>query len=390
VEWEQGVFQDKQGHTCSNPGADICSFPTDCDDADVKPQWWAQFVIANFHQITTLLRDLLDKEVQTTFYDIDDIAEDFPVQDVDTPDMASILNNVGAALGLVAGRVGEAAESTLSTASGIMSMIASNIDDDEDDKPTVSDVLKKRLQIVLQSGYDGANNALIQMFENGDVSNWTFIDKNYDWSVANFFDGRFMTQLSGSEVKALQENMTTHMKQAMAGTAMRAANWYILKGSHSVDDCTEKNSGMVINDTCYTVEGPGGGYNEKTWSVPIDDDTLDKVTDTYSIALADLYENSWRCQVDTDGYGGTQGFSLLATEDNLPSCFYNLPVFIVDESDESSVLSSPCNMWAYNYTASDDETPQVGITYLPENLVSVFDGSYCQCSPPTSSYCNIG
>ncbi|KAL3486994.1 hypothetical protein BJX62DRAFT_241481 [Aspergillus germanicus] len=390
VEWEQGVFQDEQGHTCSNPGADICSFPTNCDNADVKPQWWAQFVIANFHQITTLLRDLLDKEVQTTFYDIDDIAEDFPVQDVDTPDMASILNNVGAALGLVAGRAGEAAESTLSTASGIMSMIASNIDDDEDDKPTVSDVLKKRLQIVLQSGYDGANNALIQMFENGDVSNWTFIDKNYDWSVANFFDGRFMTQLSGSEVKALQANMTTHMKQAMAGTAMRAANWYILKGSHSVDDCTTKNSGMVINDTCYTVEGPGGGYNEKTWSVPIDDDTLEKVTDTYSIALADLYENSWRCQVDTDGYGGTQGFSLLATEDNLPSCFYNLPVFIVDESDDSSVLSSPCNMWAYNYTASDDETPQVGITYLPENLASVFDGSYCQCSPPTSSYCNIG
>ncbi|KAL2846688.1 glycoside hydrolase [Aspergillus pseudoustus] len=390
VEWEQGVFQDKQGHTCSNPGSDICTFPTDCDDADVKPQWWAQFVIANFHQITTLLRDLLDKEVQTTFYDIDDIADDFPVQDVDTPDMESILSNVGAALGLVAGRAGEAAESTLSTASGILSMIASNIGDDEDDQPTVSDVLKKRLQIVLQTGYDGANNALIQMFEHGDVSNWTFIDENYDWSVANFFDGRFMTQLSGSEVQALQTNMNTHMKQAMAATAMRAANWYILKGSHSVDDCTDSNSGMVINDTCYTVESAGGGYNEKTWSVPIDDDTLEQVTDKYSIALADLYEISWRCQVDTDGYGGTQGFSLLASEDSLPSCFYNLPVFIVEESDDSSVLSSPCNMWAYNYTASDDETPQVGITYLPDNLVSVFDGSYCQCSPPTSSYCNIG
>ncbi|KAL2815594.1 glycoside hydrolase [Aspergillus cavernicola] len=387
--WDTALFNDN-AHACSNFNAEFCAMPVDCEDYDIPALYWARFVVSNYHSYMNTLSTLFQIALANNTYSVNSIVDDFPIQSPSTIALDTILSNVGSVMSLVAGGMPGVSNSITGALGGIASLIGSNLADDDEDDDTGS-VMYQALANILQAGYDSVTQSLQAMFETGDLSKWDskLTAGEYETDIANFFDGKFMTRLQGTEVDTIESDMNTHMQQMLAGTALVAANYYILKGSHSVSGCTDITSGMVIDDKCFTIEAPGGGYSDKKWSLPIEEDTLKKATDTYKIDLKTLYTSSWDCQVKTDSYEGVLPATSFESFTEIPACFYNLPVFIVEESAKSSVLSSPCGMWAVNSTASSSKKPEVGVTYLPDNLDKIFKQSYCQCSPPTSSYCSL-
>ncbi|KAJ5745882.1 hypothetical protein N7520_011064 [Penicillium odoratum] len=221
------------------------------------------------------------------------------------------------------------------------------------------------------------------MFETGDISGWPsdLILGDYDHAIADFFDGRFMFELSGSDEESMETLLNEHLMATLAGTALVSANYYVLKGAHTTSDCADVTSGIVIDGFCYTLEYPGAGWSladENDMSDPIASDDLDKLTGSYSVTLKDLYSSSETCQNNRNGYGGTMSTdvvtSVLTTE--IPACFYNLPVFTVEASDVGAV-ASPCLILSNNETASETE---VGVTFMPSNLADIFTDDFCYCS----------
>jgi hypothetical protein len=68
----------------------------------------------------------------------------------------------------------------------------------------------------------------------------------------------------------------------LAGTALVSANYYILKGAHTVSDYLDITSGTIINGYCYTLEYLGAGWSlidKDNFSEPIASDDLTKLTD---------------------------------------------------------------------------------------------------------------
>lgn len=167
----------------------------------------------------------------------------------------------------------------------------------------------------------------------------------------------------------------------MAGTALVAANYFILRGAYTTSDCADVTSGLIIDGHCYALEYPSDGWTgseEDYFSDPIDSDDLTKLTGAYYVSLKELYTNSYTCQNQTGDYGGTMSIDVaLAISTSLPTCFYNLPVFALEYTGAGSIPGSPCQILTNNDTAC---TPEVGVTYMPSNLAEIFTDDFCYCS----------
>ncbi|KAJ5646512.1 hypothetical protein N7490_002884 [Penicillium lividum] len=314
---------------------------------------------------------------------IQQLVNDFPLKSPDSvPDIAAILTNFGGVLSLVSGLGGSELQQTLTgTVGGIFSQVGGLVDTASDDDTTET-ALYTRSSAVYTAVYDSISQALINIFEDGDLSTWpsSLTNGDYVHKIANFFDGRFMYQLQGSDETQIEKVLNQNLLATLAGTALLAANYYILKGAHTTSDCADVTSGVLIDGYCYTLEYPGAGWSvseQNDFSDQIANDDLKKLTETYFVTLEDLYSNSYECQNSTGGYGGTMVVDLvLEVNTELPSCFYNLPVFTVDASD-TNVISSPCLVLNNNETT---DTQELGVTYMPSNLADIFDDDFCFCT----------
>lgn len=138
----------------------------------------------------------------------------------------------------------------------------------------------------------------------------------------------------------------------------------------------------MIDGACYTLQYPGAGWElvKQIMTDPISSDDLTKLTDIYDVDLESLYTNSYTCQNTTGTYGGTLEVNILEFSSSLPTCFYNLPVFTVETSEEPKInnyLSSPCLVYEQNLTA---KTAELGVTWLPSNLADIFVKDFCECN----------
>ncbi|KAJ5642824.1 hypothetical protein N7490_006824 [Penicillium lividum] len=326
--------------------------------------------------------DLFQVVVINATNKVDQLVTDFPTKSPDVVDIASLLTNFGGALGLVSGFTGDGLATTLTAAAGgLFSEAGSNVSSDDDDDSSTELALYNRILDLCSAFYSGAAQSLIDMFDNADISSWptSLINGTYTHEIANFFDGPFMYELSGTD----QSNMETYLNQnlfaTLASTALASANYYILKGAHTVSDCPDITSGTIIDGYCYTLEYPGAGWSladETDVSDLIASDDLTKLTETYYVVLEELYTNSYKCQNSTSDYGGLMDSDLVLTAPTtLPSCFYNLPVFTVNSF--GGVTSSPCLVLSNN---ESEITTVLGVSYMPSNLADIFVEDFCFCS----------
>ncbi|RAH45632.1 uncharacterized protein BO95DRAFT_363536 [Aspergillus brunneoviolaceus CBS 621.78] len=366
-----------------------CPFPTGfCSDYNVSAEYWAEYVVANAYQYITELGSLFDFATQNETLSIDAIVDDFPVKSGATvPDWATILTNVGGVMGIVGSAIpgldAEADTTMIGTLSGIFSLAGSDVSSaDATDAETTT--LEAAVQTVYSGMYQSVKDTLIALFETGDISSWPsdLRTGDYTFEVANFLNGRYMFELTGTQASDIENTFNSYLRQYLVGTALVSANYYILKGAYSTSKCASVSSGTVIGDYCYTLEYPGAGWElvKQIMTDPISSDDLTKLTDTYGVDLETLYSNSYTCQNTTGTYSGVVDIDVLTASSTVPTCFFNLPVFTVETSDEPTInnfLSSPCLVWDRNTTA---KTAELGVTWMPSNLADVFVRDFCECN----------
>ncbi|KAJ5377911.1 glycoside hydrolase [Penicillium cataractarum] len=382
--WDKELFGD-QTTECSSLSEDVnCDIPSssECSELNEPSHYWARFVVANFRLYMNEYYDLFSTATLNATNKVEQLVADFPTKSPDVVDIASLLSNFGGALSLISGLTGDGLATTLiATASGIFSEASTNVDSDDDDDSTVELDLYNKISDIYTAFYDGSTKALEDMFDNADISSWpsSLISGTYTHDIANFFDGPFMYELSGTDQSNIEDNLNQQLFATLAGTALASANYYILKGAHTVSKCPDVTSGTIIDGYCYTLEYPGSGFSltaTSDFSDPIASDDLTKLTDTYYVELEELYTNSYKCQNSTGDYGGQMDSDLVLTASTtLPTCFYNLPVFTVESGGD--VTSSPCLVLAYN---ESDSTAVLGVSYMPSNLADIFDDDFCWCN----------
>ncbi|PYH81652.1 hypothetical protein BO82DRAFT_383487 [Aspergillus uvarum CBS 121591] len=159
-------------------------------------------------------------------------------------------------------------------------------------------------------------------------------------------------------LEAAVQTLYSSMYQSVVNTTI---------GAYSTSKCASITSGTVIGDYCYTLEYPGAGWElaKQIMTDPISSDDLIKLTDTYGIDLETF---------------GIVEMDVLTASFTVPTCFFNLPVFTVETSDEPTInnfLSSPCLVWGRNTTA---KTAELGVTWMPSTLADVFVRDFCECN----------
>ncbi|GAA82937.1 hypothetical protein AKAW_01052 [Aspergillus luchuensis IFO 4308] len=366
-EWANRMFKSTgQTTQCDVYPDGQCDFPSGfCSNYTIPSEYWAEYVVANFLEYITEFGSLFNYANQNQSLGIDNIVADFPVKSASTvPDLATIFTNVSGVLGIVGSTLPLLDEET-DTASSIMGVMSGLFSTAESDissssaTDTETITLEKKVEALYTLMYTAVQDILIAIFETGNISSWPsdLRTGDYSFEVTNFFNGRYMFLLTGEQAESR-------------------------RGAYSTSTCSSITSGKVIDGACYTLQYPGAGWElvKQIMTDPISSDDLTKLTDIYDVDLESLYTNSYTCQNTTGTYGGTLEVNILEFSSSLPTCFYNLPVFTVETSEEPKInnyLSSPCLVYEQNLTA---KTAELGVTWLPSNLADIFVKDFCECN----------
>lgn len=332
------------------------------------------------------------------------LLDDFPVQLPVIPSSAKLFGTFGSVLSILGAAVtvnpefdeGATAGAILSTIGGIISLIAASSGGSDSTNPAAA--LADHMNELFSSAKSGVSSLLKSVFDTG---NLTQIDKAYTSGafapLANYFDkGRFLYALSQVQQSAIENSLNQFMKQNLVGFLLTADHWWILQDAYTIADCPNISSKKGINQHCYTLETfstgyvAGGSENHNTYSVPVTNNTLTKIS-KYGIDLINLYNSSRNCQT-----GSVYGGSVTLTYDeilsssgtnqvSIPPCFYSLSVLYVQPTEnvgkDGLYADNPCAIVQANDTAKARTTIVAGKTFLPDNLVaSLQNKKYC-CAP---------
>jgi hypothetical protein len=282
---------------------------------------------------------------------------------------------------------------------GVFTDLGLNLNTNRENTTSPLTALNNRLLDIFKETEVSANKFVAVVFEAGDLPQyppWLFSSSHqYNLSLAQFFDqGKFLITPDYTTLDQLGEQMFTHITATLTGTAVLEANYYILKGAYSTDGCpvAQGQTGMVINNACYSLEAPGpdfrniaGRVTKETFSAQMAPDTVNKLTQTYLVNLKDLYTSSEACQISSQAYSTPLDMKTYdPTTASMPPCFYNLPVFTVGNDQIDAVFDiSPCAVLHKNLTAPGGAEPAVGLTYLPDHLDAIFRAfGFCATHTP--------
>lgn len=383
------------GGTCPNP--DHCK--SDWESEGLVEMFWAVSSFHNFHTFMGQAHSAIDDAVLNTSLLVAPMLDDFPVQERDVPPLDKLLTIVGGVFGVLGSAWSLAPEGLggpligggLSALGGIFSLAAIPAAPDEDDEDKTLALLNGRLSAIFSALLGAVEKSLVDVFGTGNMDDWPDALANtgeYYWGMANLFDnGRFYYPVDTTDLEA---GLSRAIQKTIIGELLRVDNWWILRDAYTQEVCETVVGAQWILNHCYSLEKPGRGYSSgmvgpmvhNDFSKPVDEDTLKKITDTWKLNMEELYMSSYFCQREKETYGGTitLDFDTLQESTNVPACWYSLPVLYVrpDDRADGFIHSVPCSIVTKNDTAS---TPQVGVTYLPDNINKIMTtGLYC-CFP---------
>ncbi|KAL4944609.1 hypothetical protein BDV06DRAFT_220125 [Aspergillus oleicola] len=414
--WVTHLFNGTDEMSCDVYPEGPCDFPDPdtCEKMeDESPSlYWAQFAVANYFHHMVQYGSMFEAEVIGTLLDIGQLVDDFPVKTPEMSELSNIFGIFSGALGIAgtaAGALpgfpgGEATAAALDGLGSMFDILGGLVEEEEPDdgEDDLEAELEAQLSMIWDAGWNSAAKALIAVFETGDMKGIPddLKEGDYEFPLSNFFHGRWLHKMSGSEALDIKESLGENMMKSMAGSTLMFSNYYIVKNGFDNDDCTDQRSGKLIDDTCYTLEFPGtsGGAPADTersdFSRVVEEETLKSMTDTYKMDIEEIYKLSETCQSATNDYEGKvemDGYAVFADDDK-PQCFYSLPVITAStDPDDLNRISwrTPCWVVVSNMTAEDDAKPVVGKTYLSPRLDEIFTREFCvPCYD--SNTCSIG
>ena len=356
--------------------------------------FWTQKAIVNFYTYTSIYDAAFTDAKDNISSLVQGVYEDFPLQQPIVSD-AAFFNNFGAALAIVGGGIGLFGVEDPSTAlgggmvavlGGIFSDVGANLNAGTPSN-TLTD-LEKRVETIYSQVTDSSGDLITAVMKNGDLSAYPskiYAGSQYNNSLVAFFDnGNFLMFPDDFTEQALKPLISVNLLSTIVGSAVLEANYYILKDAYAVADCPTGPglTGVVINNSCFTLEEAGQGAGQtlqstrSTFSNQMASDTVDKLVHYYQVILSDLYTSSLSCQNASNAYSAPLDFSTFDfAGSGIPPCFYNLPVFQVTPATDLSInQATPCAMFEANSTAV---TAEVGLTFLPDNLSTIFTRDFC-------------
>jgi hypothetical protein len=150
-----------------------------------------------------------------------------------------------------------------------------------------------------------------------------------------FASGAFLADPSDNPMtEALKAGMD-RIKLSLVAGLMRAQNWYVFINTQlAEDECTVTGS-RFINGQCMIISkrnDESGSHTE-----PVDSSILLKLDDQnagYNVDVTELYQNAVDC-------GGNQmDTSIDLNESGFPTCFWSLPILIVNGPDVCDLVPS--------------------------------------------------
>ncbi|KAJ5901632.1 hypothetical protein N7495_002160 [Penicillium taxi] len=214
------------------------------------------------------------------------------------------------------------ASSIIGVLGGLSSEVSSDLVDADDETSSELGAIASK---ILTKFYAARSTLLEDVFVTGNLTKFSsdLIESDFKNDLSNFFNGRFIYSISSAQLSKIEEIMSKRYLQTLTGVALDFVNYYILKGAYITSECSDKVSGTVIDGFCYTLEYPTSGWDigdfleAGSFSTQISNDSLTLLTNTYKVALEDLYNNSYECQNSTNAY-----YSALSVDIYLGRLFY--------------------------------------------------------------------
>ncbi|PYH82597.1 hypothetical protein BO82DRAFT_431525 [Aspergillus uvarum CBS 121591] len=385
-----------------------CKLPDTCPVSnDQVPYFFAQRAFSIFQRCLREMSTSVFEDGFITSLGINDMVDDvttYLTPKSDEADLVKIMGAMAAGVTILSGGLGPIstfASSLSALLGGVFSMISvlDSPSDPADSNAFLAEpgtALSDRLSVVVQQYNTSLVNLAQAVFETGDLS--SFPDYALDTSadlygkysttdMAKFFaGGRFADpDMACGNVST---GLMAAMQQSLVGYMLASSNVYIIPNGDSIDNCPGSR-GTVLNldsagSVCYTLEQPGLGSYYADLSDPLSADSFDVLYDKYKINLPALVSSSLQCQT-AQGYNGAyspstsiipgSGYAI----DNLPPCFFNLPVLYTDYTVKTTaelvtISGTPCQL------REGTEADGAGYYLLP-SLAKVFTAHFCLHKP---------
>ncbi|KAJ5371053.1 uncharacterized protein N7496_007145 [Penicillium cataractarum] len=388
------------GATCSDfPAVDECvSLSEDlCTDGQITSElFWAAFLAQRLYSSMLQWNDAFTAATFISSLDVSTIATTFtPQTQGKTLSFDSFLSGFSTGLGIAASVAPEddiavgAFSTGVSNIESIVGFLSSSSSFTLPDESDLETALETLLTELVEGTITAMANLTTAIFKDPNQASGlssSLIDGPFMYPVSNYFyNSKILFTLDSETFVDMVNTFNSTIKMYMVGAALGDGDYYILRDSSTTEaDCTD-TAKYYIDGSCYTLAYPGAseciaGMGTQTIAT---EDTINSIT-SYGIDVEEMIINSYTCQNTTGQYFGSLEVDVtdLASTGTLPACFFNLPVLDLVPTTITAYTTpfdiSPC--WiteVTNVTLGTDRI--VGETYLPDNLATVFDTSYCSC-----------
>lgn len=386
------------------PGVCVTLSEQDCFNGEITTGLhWATFLASQLYNSLIQFHDAFQQASFLASLEILNIATTFtPTISGNMLSFDSMVNAFTSALGIATsvlpgdGGVLSDFNTGITTIQSILALFPSS---DYFTLPTGTD-LQINLDTMLGSLGNATQNTTIKMAGAifGDPNNATFtlpshlIDGPFIHPVANYFyNVKPVLLIDSGNFTALTNKLTATMNKYLVGAALADGDCYLLKDASMGEDGCDGIAYYYVNGACYMLAYPGSntcaaGYSLQATAT---NDTITSI-ESYGIKIPDIITNSEACQNTTNAYYGSTPSDLIvinntatSSDNTLPTCFFNLPVFQLHPYTLQDRTYTPGSEWSpcfvsqgLNYSM---ERQTLGQTYLPANLEVVFDHEHCTC-----------